>query len=82
MLFRYLEDVIHLINYRPPLVKSTKREKEDESRAFREEYKSKGLDDQSVSVIQNLSRAERIDYQVCMFRFGDLCFLSLTEYGI
>jgi ATP-dependent RNA helicase DHX57 len=61
---RYLEDVIPLIRYRPPLPKANKKESEDAQRAFREEYKAKGLDDSSITAIHSITRSDRIDFQV------------------
>ncbi|KAJ7109956.1 P-loop containing nucleoside triphosphate hydrolase protein [Mycena epipterygia] len=60
----YLEDIIPLINYRPSAARSTRKESGDALKAFREEHKSKGLDDASISAIQIISRSERIDFQL------------------
>jgi HrpA-like RNA helicase len=63
-MLRYLEDIIPAIKYRPPAARSTKKESGDALNAFREEHKSKGLDDASISAIQIISRSDRLDYQV------------------
>jgi len=63
-----LEDLIPTIKYRPPFSRSNQKESEEQQRAFREEFKSKGLDDQSVYAIQNISRSDRIDFQVDFYR--------------
>lgn len=56
--------MIPLIRYRPPLPKSNKKESEDAQKAFREEFKAKGLDDSSITAIHSITRADRIDFQV------------------
>ncbi|CAK5280316.1 unnamed protein product [Mycena citricolor] len=60
----YLEDVIPRIGYRPQATKFSKKETGDALNKFREEQKSQGLDDASISAIQTISRNERIDYQL------------------
>ncbi|KAJ7293075.1 P-loop containing nucleoside triphosphate hydrolase protein [Mycena rebaudengoi] len=60
----YLEDIIPAIKYRPPAARSTKKESGDALNAFREEHKSKGLDDASISAIQIISRSDRLNYQL------------------
>lgn len=62
--FRYLEDVIPLINYRPPAVKTINRGNEDAKQADRDGYRSKGLDEQSIHAIESIGRSDRIDSQV------------------
>lgn len=70
-LLRYLEDIIPLIKYRPSAARSTRKESGDALKAFREEHKTKGLDDASISAIQIISRSERIDFQVRIIRSRD-----------
>ncbi|KAJ7492368.1 P-loop containing nucleoside triphosphate hydrolase protein [Mycena latifolia] len=60
----YLEDIIPMIKYRPPAARSTRKESGDALKAFRDEQKSKGLDDASISAIQIISRSERLDFQL------------------
>ncbi|KAJ6504362.1 P-loop containing nucleoside triphosphate hydrolase protein [Mycena vulgaris] len=60
----YLEDIIPQIKYRPPAARSTRKESGDALQAFREEHKSKGLDDATISAIQIISRSERVDFQL------------------
>lgn len=60
----YLEDIVPEIKYRPQFLRSSKKEKDDEQRATREDLVSKGLDDESARAVQAISRADRIDYQV------------------
>ncbi|RDB29375.1 hypothetical protein Hypma_015909 [Hypsizygus marmoreus] len=59
---KYLEDVVPLIHYRPPIPKTGKRESEESQRAFRDEYK--GLDESSITAIHNITRSDRIDFQL------------------
>ncbi|KAF8167397.1 P-loop containing nucleoside triphosphate hydrolase protein [Crassisporium funariophilum] len=61
---KYLEDIIPIINYRPASVKPTRKENADAQKALRQEYLSSGLDESSVTAIQNITRSERIDYQL------------------
>ncbi|KAJ7170133.1 P-loop containing nucleoside triphosphate hydrolase protein [Mycena filopes] len=62
----YLEDIIPMIKYRASASRSNAGRKEsgDALQAFREEHKSKGLDDATISTIQIVSRAERLDFQL------------------
>ncbi|KAJ7103273.1 P-loop containing nucleoside triphosphate hydrolase protein [Mycena belliarum] len=60
----YLEDIIPMIHYRPAAARSNKKETGDALKVFREEHKSKGLDDAAITAIQIISRAERIDFQL------------------
>jgi len=61
---RYLEDYISSISYKPASAKPKKQESEEEKHAFRDYCSSQGLNEESTSAIQNIVRAERIDYQV------------------
>ncbi|KAF9469778.1 P-loop containing nucleoside triphosphate hydrolase protein [Collybia nuda] len=61
---RYLEDLIPLIHYRPPLPRSNKKQAEDSQRALREELQTKGLDDSSIIAIHNIIHSDRIDFQL------------------
>ncbi|KAJ6575382.1 P-loop containing nucleoside triphosphate hydrolase protein [Mycena capillaripes] len=60
----YLEDIIPQIKYRPPAVRSSRKESGEALQAFREEHKSKGLDDATISAIQIISRSDRLDFQL------------------
>jgi HrpA-like RNA helicase len=61
-----LEDIVPQIKYRPPASRSTRKESGEALQAFREEHKSKGLDDATISAIQIISRSDRLDFQVHM----------------
>ncbi|ESK92682.1 dead deah box [Moniliophthora roreri MCA 2997] len=56
----YLEDFIPKLEYRPPAIKG----KQDKAEAEKTAYMKQGLDEQSVTSIMNISRSERIDYQL------------------
>jgi ATP-dependent RNA helicase DHX57 len=58
--FRYLEDVMPLIHYRP----SKGKRNETVEEAFRDELKSQGLDDQSITAIHSTVRADHVDPKV------------------
>ncbi|KDQ15674.1 hypothetical protein BOTBODRAFT_54555 [Botryobasidium botryosum FD-172 SS1] len=60
----HLEDILPSIQYRPPLSRPSKNETEEQQRAFREEFESKGLDSDTIRALANLSRSERLDYQL------------------
>ncbi|KAJ7017484.1 P-loop containing nucleoside triphosphate hydrolase protein [Mycena alexandri] len=57
----YLEDIIPMIKYRASASRSTAGRKEsgDALQAFRDEHKSKGLDDAAISSIQIISRSDK-----------------------
>ena len=63
-MLRYLEDVMPLINYQPPMAKPSKKESEAVRQAFRDELNSQGLDDSNITAIHNVVRADRLDFQV------------------
>ena len=67
-----MEDIIPLIKYQPPSIRSNKKETEEE-KAIREQFKDKGLDDTSIHTLQSISRSSYIDYQV---RFHPSFFTS------
>ncbi|KAF7303226.1 Dead deah box [Mycena kentingensis (nom. inval.)] len=60
----YLEDIFPLITYRPSATRNSRKESADVFKAFREEQKALGLDDATISAIQTISRAERLDYKL------------------
>ncbi|KAJ7040354.1 P-loop containing nucleoside triphosphate hydrolase protein [Mycena alexandri] len=62
----YLEDIIPMIKYRASASRSTAGRKEsgDALQAFRDEHKSKGLDDAAISTIQIISRSDRLDFRL------------------
>ncbi|KAF7981091.1 hypothetical protein HWV62_34789 [Athelia sp. TMB] len=59
---KYLEDVIPLIKYRPSAARRGKTT--GDSQPNQEEYIAQGLDNQTIQIIQALSKADRIDYQL------------------
>jgi hypothetical protein len=61
---RYLEDYIASISYKPASTKPNRQESEEEKYAFRDYFSSQGLGEEAISAIHNITRAERIDYQV------------------
>ncbi|GLB35802.1 putative helicase associated domain (HA2) Add an annotation [Lyophyllum shimeji] len=61
---KYLEDLIPLIKYHPPTPKSGPKQSEEALRAFRDEYRSMGLDDASITTIHAITRSDRIDFQL------------------
>jgi hypothetical protein len=76
--FRYLEDIIPLIKYQPPSIRSNKKETEEEKKAIREQFKDKGLDDTSIHALQSISRSSYIDHQV---RFHPYFQFEYTDAG-
>ncbi|KAH7923230.1 P-loop containing nucleoside triphosphate hydrolase protein [Leucogyrophana mollusca] len=60
----YIEDFISSIRYTPAITKSGKMETVEEKRAFKEQFKSRDLDDQAISALQSIARSDRIDYQL------------------
>lgn len=63
---RYLEDVVPLIRYQPPAPRGGKKQTDDTQKAFWEEYKSLGLDESSIAALHNITRSDRIDFQVIL----------------
>ncbi|KAF8078990.1 P-loop containing nucleoside triphosphate hydrolase protein [Lyophyllum atratum] len=61
---KYLEDLVPLIKYRPPAPKSDKKQSQDALKAFQDEYRSLGLNDSSITAIHNITRSDRIDFQL------------------
>jgi len=61
---RYLEDIMLSISYRPAFAKQGKRQDDSEERAIRESHIAQGLDEQTALAIRNISRSDRVDYQV------------------
>ncbi|OJA10313.1 hypothetical protein AZE42_05191 [Rhizopogon vesiculosus] len=60
----YLEDYISSISYKPASTRPNRQESEEERYAFRDYFSSRGLGEEAISAIQNITRAERIDYQL------------------
>ncbi|KAG0702732.1 P-loop containing nucleoside triphosphate hydrolase protein [Suillus ampliporus] len=60
----YLEDYISSVSYKPASIKPDRKESEEEKHAFRDYCSSRGLGEEATSAIQNIMRAERIDYQL------------------
>ncbi|KAH9948231.1 P-loop containing nucleoside triphosphate hydrolase protein [Amylocystis lapponica] len=60
---KYLEDFIPLINYRPPLLKGSKRTAENEQ-TLRDDLRGQGIDDECADIIQSIGRSDRIDYEL------------------
>lgn len=63
-MYRYLEDVLPLISYRPTGVKNTKKLSAQDRRKLEDEFSQLGLDEKSVSAIQTITYSDRIDYEV------------------
>lgn len=59
------------INYRPSGRRfgggGGKRETDEEFRSNKEDLQSQGLDEQTISAVQSISRADRIDYEVSLY---------------
>jgi hypothetical protein len=60
-----LEDVISTIQYRPQASKYTKKESDVQAEKYRQELITFGLKDEDARAVQVISRADRLDYQVC-----------------
>jgi ATP-dependent RNA helicase DHX57 len=60
----YLENVVPMIDYRPPTARSTRKESEAQKKASHEAYQALGLSEQSINAIENIIRSDRIDYQL------------------
>ncbi|KAG6878138.1 hypothetical protein C0993_011852 [Termitomyces sp. T159_Od127] len=63
-LSRYLEDVIPLLKYQPSPSKYAKSRSDAAEQTFRDEYKTSGLDDLSMTTLYDITRSNRIDYQL------------------
>jgi len=60
----YLEDILSVVDYRPPVVRSGKNSAKQQN--LREEYQSEGIQTSVAIAIENIIRSDRIDYQVCL----------------
>ncbi|KAK0465451.1 P-loop containing nucleoside triphosphate hydrolase protein [Desarmillaria tabescens] len=78
----YLEDVISLIDYRPPAVKPTQKESREEQEAVRVGYTSSGLSHECVTALQNFTRANAIDYKMVAAVVKHIITTSQTRGGI
>ncbi|KAK0198729.1 P-loop containing nucleoside triphosphate hydrolase protein [Armillaria mellea] len=78
----YLEDVISLIEYRPPAVKPAQKETREEQEAFRTGYASSGLNDECITALQNFTRANTIDYKMLAAVVKHIITTSKTRGGI
>ncbi|CAA7264809.1 unnamed protein product [Cyclocybe aegerita] len=76
---KYLEDVLPLINYKPPSARATKGDGETRQR---QEYESQGLQKEVVDAIQNLIRAGRIDCQLVAALVEHIVTTADTRGGI
>ena len=54
-----------MIKYRPSSLKRGQKQDEDEERMERNQYRLDGLDEQTATAVQAISRSDNIDYQVC-----------------
>lgn len=61
----YLEDLLPVISYRPASVKATEKKLTEQQEAARQVYRDKGMDEEAIIAMEHISRANRIDYQVC-----------------
>ncbi|KAG7452226.1 P-loop containing nucleoside triphosphate hydrolase protein [Guyanagaster necrorhizus] len=78
----YLEDVISLIDYRPSAVKPAQKECREEREAFRAGYVSIGLSDECITALQNVTRANVIDYKMLAAVVKHIVTISKTRGGI
>ncbi|KAI0308348.1 P-loop containing nucleoside triphosphate hydrolase protein [Multifurca ochricompacta] len=58
----FLEDFINDIDYRPSANRGGKKQDGEDLRADREEYIGAGLDERAATVVQAISRSDRVDY--------------------
>lgn len=76
---RYLEDVIPLLKFQSSLSEYVRSRSDAVAPTFRDEYESLGLDDPSITALYEITRSNRIDYQVYFILFS---FLSvILTYG-
>ncbi|KAG6830898.1 hypothetical protein H0H92_014049 [Tricholoma furcatifolium] len=61
---KYLEDVMPLLKYQPSAPTGGKGQTDAAIKAFHEEYKAMGLNDSSITALHNVTRSDRIDYQL------------------
>ena len=67
-LFQYLEDVIKQISYRPMAQrggggggKPPQKQTQEQMDAFRNEYESRGLDANSIQILDTVARSDKLD---------------------
>ncbi|KAF8971676.1 P-loop containing nucleoside triphosphate hydrolase protein [Flammula alnicola] len=80
---KYLEDIFSVIDYRPPFVKSTGKGKNPAGQLnTRDEYQAEGYSDSIATAIQNITRSERLDYQLIASLVNHIVTNSETKGGI
>lgn len=62
--------MISAIQYRPQASKYTKKESDVQAEKYRQELITFGLKDEDARAVQIISRADRLDYQVCPQSFS------------
>ncbi len=62
--FRYLEDILPVINYRPPNTKLNRGENAMALKELRDSHRAAGISDDVITAIQAINRSGRIDYTV------------------
>ncbi|KAF9024145.1 P-loop containing nucleoside triphosphate hydrolase protein [Hymenopellis radicata] len=79
----YLEDVISSINYRPAATR-TKQTKEsaEAQQAFRNDYRSMGLSEENITALQNITRADGIDYKLLAALVHHIVTTAKSKGGI
>lgn len=80
---RYLENLLPAISYRPASVKNTEKKLTEEQEAARQAYRDRGMDEEAIIAMEHISKANRVDYQVCLIRevsSYDMYLLIICSY--
>ncbi|PPQ77039.1 hypothetical protein CVT25_014856 [Psilocybe cyanescens] len=78
---KYLEDILSLTNYRPPVVRQSKG-KLQATRGLKEEHEAEGISSSVAEAIQNIMRSDRIDYQLIAALVNHIVATADTIGGI
>ena len=79
MNYRFLEDFIYLLDYRPFANRVGKKQDHEDLPVNREEFLNLGLDERNATAVQAISRSDRVDYAVRLY-FG-CAYVSSHVHG-
>jgi hypothetical protein len=62
--YSYLEDILPVIQYKPSGLRFSGKSNDDQILALRTHFEGLGLDPESITALEILKKADRIDYNV------------------
>ncbi|KAF8910089.1 P-loop containing nucleoside triphosphate hydrolase protein [Gymnopilus junonius] len=79
---KYLEDVLSVIDYRPPAVRAVRGKKGMTAQELRQDYESEGIVGSVADAIQNIIRSEKIDYELIATLVNHIIAIADDKGGI